>query len=275
MTNEASAALDVRGPAGRFAAALEAGGFDFERPSLEAALRGYEEWLRKPVRGLTWGESDCAIVVMEPELDGTCEIDLRRHVGEPDGGEPSIGLILRFAPDRSPALCSQWGTSTRRSTTRLRSGSAARSDRSQRSRLRSARTNPWPPSSGSTAFPSRSGNCLSPAWSGAAGIPAPRAEAARGRQDAVRQDRPKAAASAVLLTAPSAGATRRSVPRRSRRADRGVACKRLPGSRCRSGAPARKAAKRPPAAGAGGGEAAALECIRNVASERARRDPPA
>jgi hypothetical protein len=41
-------------------------GYDFERRSLAAALRGYEDWLRKPVRGFEWGESDCAIVAMEP-----------------------------------------------------------------------------------------------------------------------------------------------------------------------------------------------------------------
>jgi hypothetical protein len=102
--------VDGRGLAGKFAEALRAAGFDFERPSLAAALRGYEAWLRRPVRGLEWGESDCAIVAMEPELDGTYEIDLRRHLGEPDGSEPSIGLALTFALDRSPALRAQWGT---------------------------------------------------------------------------------------------------------------------------------------------------------------------
>jgi hypothetical protein len=57
-----------------------------------------------------WGESDCAIVATEPEFDGTYEIDLRCHVGEPDGSEQSIGPALTFALDRSPALRGQWGT---------------------------------------------------------------------------------------------------------------------------------------------------------------------
>jgi hypothetical protein len=107
MRHESATALDLRGLAGRFADALQAAGFDFERPSLATALRGYEEWLRKPVRGLEWGESDCAIVVMEPTLvgnGGTYEIDLRRHVGEPDGGEPCIDLNLVFDIDRAPGL---------------------------------------------------------------------------------------------------------------------------------------------------------------------------
>jgi hypothetical protein len=110
MTYEVASALDVRGLTAQFAEALRAAGFDFERPSLAAALRGYEAWLRRPVRGLEWGESDCAIVAMEAELDGTYEIDFRRHVGEMDGSEPSIGLVLTFALDRSPSLRAQWGT---------------------------------------------------------------------------------------------------------------------------------------------------------------------
>jgi hypothetical protein len=112
MRDEAAAAPDLQGLAGRFADALQAAGFDFERPSLAAALRGYEEWLRKPVRGLEWGESDCAIVAMEPLIaaGGAFGIELRRHVGEPDGGEPSIDLQLVFRPDWTPGIRGLWGT---------------------------------------------------------------------------------------------------------------------------------------------------------------------
>jgi hypothetical protein len=112
MRREAAVALDLRGLAERFADALEAAGFDFEHPSLATALRGYEEWLRKPVRGLERGESDCAIVAMEPLIaaGGAFAIELRRHVGEPDGGEPSIDLQLAFRPDWTPGIRGLWGT---------------------------------------------------------------------------------------------------------------------------------------------------------------------
>jgi hypothetical protein len=110
MTYEAAAALDVRGLAGRFADTLQAAGFDFERPSLAAALQAYEEWLRKPVRGLEWGESDYAVVGMEPDIaNGTYAIDLGRYLGEL-GNESSIALKLAFAVDEVPGLRGLWGT---------------------------------------------------------------------------------------------------------------------------------------------------------------------
>jgi hypothetical protein len=59
---------------------------------------------------MEWGESDCAVAVMEPGFGGSYEIDLRRHVGEPDGGESVVGLVLRFFADQSPTLCSEQGT---------------------------------------------------------------------------------------------------------------------------------------------------------------------
>jgi hypothetical protein len=110
MRYEAEAVPDLRSLALGFADALAAAGFDFERPTLAAALDGYERWLRKPVGGLEWGESDCGIVVMEPMLDGGYEIDLRRNVGEPDGSEPCIDLNLRFDAARTPGLRGLWGT---------------------------------------------------------------------------------------------------------------------------------------------------------------------
>jgi hypothetical protein len=112
MTHEASAEPDLRGLAGRFADALQAVGFDFERPALATALRGYEEWLREPLRGLEWGESDCAMVVMEPTLGGRrsmYEIGLRRHVGE-FGNDSSIELNLLYVADDAPGLRTLWGT---------------------------------------------------------------------------------------------------------------------------------------------------------------------
>lgn len=110
MRCEAAAPPDLRGLAGGFADALAAAGFDFGRPTLAAALDGYERWLRKPVRGLEWGESDCAMVAMDAMLDGAYEIDLRRHVGEPDGSEPCIDLNLRFDAARTPGLRGILGT---------------------------------------------------------------------------------------------------------------------------------------------------------------------
>ena len=109
MRYETPAAPDLRGLAGGFADALAAAGFDFERP-IAAALDGYERWLRKPVRGLEWGESDRAIVVMDPMLKGAYDIDLRRHVGEPDGSESCIDLNLTFDHARTPGLRGLWGT---------------------------------------------------------------------------------------------------------------------------------------------------------------------
>ena len=88
---------------------MTAAGFDFEHPTLAAAFDGYERWLRKPVRGLEWGESDCAIVVAEPMLDGTYDVDLRRNIGEPDGSEPCIDLNPRFHAARTPGLRGLWG----------------------------------------------------------------------------------------------------------------------------------------------------------------------
>jgi hypothetical protein len=100
MTYEAKGEPDLRGLADRFADALQGVGFDLEHPTLSTALRGYEDWLRKPVSGLEWGESDCAIVVMEPMLGGrgAYEIDLRRHVGD-FGNEASVGLNVVYAVD--------------------------------------------------------------------------------------------------------------------------------------------------------------------------------
>ena len=110
MSQEARAALDLRGLAGRFADALQAVGFDFERPSLATALRGYQEWLRTPVEGLEWGETDCARVFMEPILgSGTYEIELARYVGE-EGNEHSVELYLVFLVDATPGLAGLWGT---------------------------------------------------------------------------------------------------------------------------------------------------------------------
>ncbi len=54
MSYEGASALDLRGLPGRFADALETAGFEFERPTLAPPLRGYENWLRKPVRGVEW-----------------------------------------------------------------------------------------------------------------------------------------------------------------------------------------------------------------------------
>jgi hypothetical protein len=68
-----------------FADALNEAGFDLDRAPLDAALRAYERWLGVPMPGLVWGESDVGIVVTEPKLDGSYEIDLRRHVGESGG----------------------------------------------------------------------------------------------------------------------------------------------------------------------------------------------
>jgi hypothetical protein len=111
MTYEAASAPDLRRLAGRFSDALQAVGFDFERPSLAAALRGYEEWLRKPVRGLEWGKSDCAIVAMEPTLGGrgSYEIGLRRHVGD-FGDDSSVELNLVYAVAQAPGFRGLWGT---------------------------------------------------------------------------------------------------------------------------------------------------------------------
>jgi hypothetical protein len=95
-----------------FGDALSAAGFDFERPSLEVALGGYELWLEVAVPGMTWGESDCAVAVMEPELGAGYRIDLLRYVSERDGSEHGIGLVLGFVPQRSPTLCREWGTMT-------------------------------------------------------------------------------------------------------------------------------------------------------------------
>jgi hypothetical protein len=102
----------LRALAASFGDALSVAGFDFERPSLEAALGGYERWLGVPVPGTRWGESDCGIAIMEPELGVGYRIDLLRYVGEPDGGERSVGLVLGFVPERSPTLCREWGTTT-------------------------------------------------------------------------------------------------------------------------------------------------------------------
>jgi hypothetical protein len=110
MRNEASAALDVRALARRFAEALKEARFDFERPSLAVALRGYEQWLRGPARGFEWGETDCAIVAMEPEVvNGSYEIELRRHVGEILLDDESVGLVLRCDLERSRGLRGLWG----------------------------------------------------------------------------------------------------------------------------------------------------------------------
>jgi hypothetical protein len=112
VSKRASGTFDLEGLVASFADALKAADFDFQRPSLEVGLRAYEQWLAVPVAGTEWGETDCAIAIMEPELGSGYWIDLRRHVGERDGGEPTIGLVLMFVPDRSPTLCSEWGTMT-------------------------------------------------------------------------------------------------------------------------------------------------------------------
>jgi len=72
----------------------------------DSRSRGYETWLRKPVRGLEWGETDRAIVIMEPLLGGGGPhvIELRRHLGEPDGTESSIDLQLAHRQDRTPGI---------------------------------------------------------------------------------------------------------------------------------------------------------------------------
>lgn len=54
MSHEATDAPDLEVLAGELANALAAAGFDFERPSLAAGLRGYGEWLRAPVPGLVF-----------------------------------------------------------------------------------------------------------------------------------------------------------------------------------------------------------------------------
>jgi hypothetical protein len=58
------------------------------------------------------GHSDCTIVAMEPLLaaGGAFAIELRRHVGEPDGREPSIDLQLVCRPDLTPGIRGLWGT---------------------------------------------------------------------------------------------------------------------------------------------------------------------
>lgn len=61
------------------------------------------------MRGLEWGETDYAVVVMEPMLDNTYEIELRRQLGEL-GSDSSVGLNFVFGVDRTPGLRGQWGT---------------------------------------------------------------------------------------------------------------------------------------------------------------------
>jgi hypothetical protein len=107
-----AAAVDPRELAEKFDQAPQRAGFDFEHPTLAAALDGYEAWLRQPVRGLEWGESDCAIVAVEPLLaaGGAFAIELRGHVGEPNGSEPAVDLQLVFLPDLTPGVRGLWGT---------------------------------------------------------------------------------------------------------------------------------------------------------------------
>jgi len=118
MPDRASRTADLRALAASFGDALSVAGFDFERPSLEAALGGYERWLGVPVPGTRWGESDCGIAIMEPELGVGYRIDLLRYAGEPDGGERSVGLVLGFVRNVR-RRCAASGARRRRRTTIL------------------------------------------------------------------------------------------------------------------------------------------------------------
>jgi hypothetical protein len=62
---------------------------------------------------------------MEPVLDGSgaYEIELRRHVGEPDGGEPSIDLHLVFRVD---CVANGWSHSPLSNTPRSRLSGTSR-----------------------------------------------------------------------------------------------------------------------------------------------------
>ena len=103
MRNEASGAVDVFALGQQLGGILERAGFDADRPTMSAALNGYEEWLRKPVRGLTWGDADRAVVFMDTMADGTFEIHLRRYV-DAEGCESIVGVNLTFDMNRTPGL---------------------------------------------------------------------------------------------------------------------------------------------------------------------------
>jgi hypothetical protein len=112
MRYEAAAVPDLRGLAGGFANALAAAGFSFERPTLAAALDGYERWLRKPIRGLEWGESDCAEVITDPVIGrATYTVYMSRHVGEL-GNQSSVALNLTYDLREVPGLRHPWGKTT-------------------------------------------------------------------------------------------------------------------------------------------------------------------
>jgi hypothetical protein len=101
--------VDLGALAASLGDALREAGFELGGGSLDAALRGYERWLGEPVPGLVWGETDCAIVMVEPRFDGCYEVDLRRHVGEA-GVESSVGVSLTLGLD--PMSAGEWGTTS-------------------------------------------------------------------------------------------------------------------------------------------------------------------
>jgi hypothetical protein len=122
MPDRASGTSDLRSLAASFGDALSMAGFDFERPSLEVALGGYVRWLGVPVPGVTWGESDRG-AVMEPELGAGYRIDFLRYVGEPDGSERSVGLVLASWRNVRPRCAANGARRRRRTTIPLRNGS--------------------------------------------------------------------------------------------------------------------------------------------------------
>lgn len=141
------------------------------------------------MRGLDWGYSDWAVIFMDATPDGTYQIQLRRDVGEPDR-ESIIGLNLTFDEARTPGLRDLPGAALEAvddppaiwiacAAPAIAAALAADNPVAAIIQLRGRRGH-------IAVLPSR--------FRRSRKMTSPRAKAARGRQDAVRQDRPEAAA---------------------------------------------------------------------------------